>query len=446
MQQVEQNRRHFLGVLANTFLANLTTSFLWFALVFWVYLETRSVLATSVLGASYMLLMAIMAVPFGMLVDRHHKKNVMVVSQLVTAVMFAAAFAFYLATPKAALLDVGNVAFWVMTGLVLVGAVAESARGIALSTVVTLLIPADERDKANGQVGVVGGLSFAVTSVFSGLAVGLLGMTWAFGIAVALTVASLAHLLTVAIPEERVARAEGVPQPVDFGAGWRAIRRVPGLIWLIIFSTFNNLLGGVFMGLMDPYGLELVSVEVWGILWGVLSFGFMIGGVVVSKYGLGANPLRALLLSNLVMWSICIVFTIRESIILMSIGILVYMALIPIVEAAEQTVLQRVVPFETQGRVFGLAQAFEMAAAPISGFIVGPIAEFWLIPYMRSDVGSARWAWLLGVGESRGIALVFVCAGIAGLAFTTLALLSRPYRILSDAYAAAPKDQPAAAG
>ena len=59
-------KRAFYQVLVNTFIANLTTSFLWFALVFWIYLETRSVLATSLLGGAYMLGLAVMAVPFGL--------------------------------------------------------------------------------------------------------------------------------------------------------------------------------------------------------------------------------------------------------------------------------------------------------------------------------------------------------------------------------------------
>ena len=40
--------KHFIQVLVNTLIANVTTSFLWFALTFWAYLETRSVLATAV--------------------------------------------------------------------------------------------------------------------------------------------------------------------------------------------------------------------------------------------------------------------------------------------------------------------------------------------------------------------------------------------------------------
>ena len=45
---VGERSRTFAGILVNTALANITTSYLWFALTFWVYLETRNVIATGV--------------------------------------------------------------------------------------------------------------------------------------------------------------------------------------------------------------------------------------------------------------------------------------------------------------------------------------------------------------------------------------------------------------
>ncbi|NLI86244.1 MAG: MFS transporter [Propionibacterium sp.] len=344
----------------------------------------------------------------------------------------------FLLLPRSEFATIESVGFWTVGVLVLIGAVVESARGIALSTTVTLLVPVDGRDKANGRVGLVNGLSFAVTSVFSGLSVGRLGMAWTFVIAVALTLVSLLHLWTVRIPEPEIVHADGVPKPVDFGAAWAAIIAVPGLVALIVFSTFNNLLGGVFTALMDPYGLTLVSVEAWGLIWGAVSFGFMIGGVWVARFGLGTRPLRALLLANVLMWMIGVFFTLRENIWLTGVGILLWMTIMPIAEAAEQTVLQRVVPYEKQGRVFGLAMAVELAASPISAFLVGPLAQFVLIPYLNSAEGKAAWTWLLGDGQARGIAAVFVLVGVIGLAATLLALASRPYRTLTAAYADAP--------
>ncbi|MFZ0528999.1 MAG: MFS transporter [Propionicimonas sp.] len=436
----------FYGLLANTLIANVTTSFLWFALTFWMYLETRSVLVTSLLGGSFMLLIAVMGVPFGTWVDRHRKKRVMVVAAVVTAISFCASLGYFLVVPTSAILTIGSLAFWGFVLLILVGAVVESARGIALSTCVTLLIPQERRANVNGLVGMANGLGFAITSVFSGLAVGRLGMTWTLVIAAGLTIVSLLHLTTVSIPEPEILHSDEVPKAVDFRGAFQGVIEVPGLMGLVLFSTINNLLGGVFMALMDAYGLSLVSVEVWGILWGVLSFGFIIGAAWVARMGLGSKPLRALLLANVMMWTIAFGFTLRENLWLLSIGILAYMALIPVVEAAEQTVLQRVVPFEKQGRVFGFAQTIEVAAAPISAFLIGPVAQFWLIPYMDTDAGQERFGWLLGDGVARGIALVFVVASLLGLVLTLGAFLTRSYRLLAARYIEADAAEAASTG
>src|SRR5215207_5251130 len=74
----------FYQVLANTALANITSSYLWWALTFWAYLETRSVLATSIIGGSYMLLVAVFGFVFGAVVDHMKKKAVMVLSSSIT--------------------------------------------------------------------------------------------------------------------------------------------------------------------------------------------------------------------------------------------------------------------------------------------------------------------------------------------------------------------------
>lgn len=430
--------RAFRLLLANALVANVTTSYLWFALTFWAYLETRSVLATSIIGGSYMLLVAAFGMVFGTVVDRHLKKHVMIASGIVPLAMFAAAGGLYLAFDTERLVDWNGPVFWVFVTVILVGGVVESMRNIALSTTVTLLVPSGDRDKANGLVGTVQGLAFMVTSVFSGLSIGLLGMGWTLAIAIALTAAALAHLLTVPVPERRPEPDEGGRTPVmDVRGALAAIRTVPGLVALIVFTTFNNLVGGVFMALMDPYGLTLFSVESWGIVLGVTSIGFMIGGGLVARFGLGPRPLRTLLLANVGVAVLGMLFTIREAWWVYALGILVFMCIIPVAEAAEQTILQRVIPFRVQGRVFGFAQSVESAASPVSAFLIGPIAQFWLIPYMETDAGRDRFGWLLGDGDARGIALVFVLASLIMLVAVLVAFASRPYRQLGDAYAAA---------
>ena len=439
VQPPPHGMRTFVQVLVNTAIANITTSFLWFALTFWVYIETQSILATGIIGGAYMLLVAIFSMVFGTIVDRHRKHRVMVLSSVVTLVSFLVAGALYLAQPESVLLDIGGPWFWLFAGVILFGSVIENMRNIALSTTVTLLVPVDRHANANGMVGTVQGVAFIITSVFSGLAIGFLGMGWTLAIAIFFTLVALGHLFFLRIPEDKPAPEQGRQPAVDVRGSIRAIRAAPGLFALIIFATFNNLIGGVYMALMDPYGLTLFTVQWWGIILGITATGFIIGGIVVASRGLGSNPIRTMLFVVIAMGILGSLFTIREWWPLYALGIWVYMMLIPVVEASEQTVIQKVVPFSHQGRVFGFAAAFESAAAPITAFLIAPIAQFWVVPYMQSESGQQTWGWLLGDGEARGIALIFFFSGLIMVAIALFAFTTRSYRILTEEYQHAPE-------
>lgn len=442
MSTSHKTLKNFYHVLGNTLIANVTTSFLWFALTFWAYLETQSVLATGIIGGSYMLFIAFMAIAFGTIVDRNKKKRVMVLATVFTLIAFGVAGIVFLLTPESQLANLGLPYFWVFSTIILAGAVVENMRNIALSTTVTLLVPEKQRANANGLVGAVQGISFIITSVFSGLAIGLLGMGPTLLIAIVLTALSLGHLLVIAIPEKGIAHdPELTNKRIDIKGSIAAIRAVPGLFGLIIFSMLNNFIGGVYMALMDPYGLTLFSVEMWGVVFGVAGTGFIVGGLLVAKFGLGKNPIRTLLNMGIIMGILGAFFTIREWWLLYAIGIWLYMVLIPVIEAAEQTIIQKVVPYKRQGRVFGFAQAAESAAAPLTAFAIAPIAQFWIIPAFASTETQTNWAWLLGTGDTRGIALIFLVAGLATVALALWAFTTRSYRLLSSSYQDSPSQK-----
>jgi MFS transporter, DHA3 family, multidrug efflux protein len=442
-------RRVFQHALGNTLVASVVNFTVWFAVTFWVYLETRSVFATGVISGIYLVLTAASGVWFGGLVDRYRKRTVMLGSSAASLVLYTCALAVYLLADPATFTDPASPALWVLVLLLMGGVIVGNLRAIALSTLVTLLVPPEGRDRANGMVGTVNGVSFLATSVISGLLVGLSGMFHALLVAVVATGAVLVHLAAVRIPEERVVATGHADDRsrLDLRGTVAVVRAIPGLVALIAFSTINNFLGGVFMALMDAYGLSLVSVEVWGLLFGALSTGFIVGGLVISRRGLGANPVRTLLLVNVVLWSVSSVFTLRSSIVLLAVGMFVYLCLMPFAEAAEQTVLQKVVPFERQGRVFGFAQSVEQAASPLTAFLISPVAQFVAVPFMTTGAGVELIGGWFGAGPERGLALVFTVTGIIGLLLTLVAFHTRYYGQLSERYRTAdpgPNADPAA--
>jgi DHA3 family multidrug efflux protein-like MFS transporter len=426
--------KHFYAVLANSLAASLTNTFVWFAVTFWVYLQTKSVLATSVMAGVYLLTVAISGFFLGSLVDRYKKKTAMMLESICYLFLYILAYTIFISTPPSVFTDPSSVTLWVFIILALVGAIAGNLRTIALSTLVTILIPEAKRDKANGLVGSANGVAFLVASIFSGLAIGFLGVFWMLVFSIGLTILVIIHLGTVSIPEQGVIHTEVETNSIDIRGTIQALHLVPGLFALIFFNTFNNFLSGAFMSLMDAYGLSVVSVQIWGVLWGFLSIGFIVGGLVVARKGLGKNPLQTLFLANIVMWTVCILFTIQASIVLLAIGLFIYLCLIPVVEASEQTIIQTVIPPERQGRVFGFAQSIEQAASPLTAFTIGPIAQFVFIPFMTTGAGVDLLGTWFGTGADRGIALLFTVTGLIGLIVTLMAMRSRSYRKLSENY------------
>lgn len=433
----------FYRLLGIALLVATTNNFVWFALTFWAFLTTGSVISTSVMGGIFLVLTAASGFWFGSIVDHHRKKTAMLGSSVATLVLFLAGLAVFQTAPDGAFASVASVRLWVFVVILLSGTLAGTVYGIAIPTLVASIVPEDVRDRANGMFGTTMGLAFGLTSVASGVSLAFGGMTFVLLAAATATAIAIGLLALLPIPERpREPQAEDAPRErVDVKGTVRVIRAVPGLFALIFFTTFNNFLGGVFFALMDAYGLSLVSVQVWGVLWGVLSLSFILGGLYISSKGLGGSPLRTLFRNNAITWTVCIFFTIQPSITLLAIGTFIWMFFVPFTEAIEQTILQKVVPLDRLGRVIGFAHSVEQAASPITAFLIGPVAQLVFIPFMTTGAGVELIGGWFGTGLGRGIALVFTTAGAVGLVVTLVAMRSKAYGLLAERYRA---EQPAA--
>ena len=382
-------RRVFLHLLGNTLVASVVNFTVWFAVTFWVYLETRSVFATGVISGIYLVFTTASGVWFGGLVDRHPKRAVMLGSSVVSLLCYSAALALYLLTEPASFTDPGE------PGAVGARPAADERRdrrqpaGDHPADLVTMLVPADGRDRANGLVGTTNGASFLVTSVISGLLVGLSGMFYALLVAVAVTAAVIVHLAVIRIPGDRAAatrrrRRRSAPAgPARHDRRGRGASRACSASSPSPRSTTSS--AGCSWPCIDAYGLSLVSVQVVGAAVGVLSAGVHRRRPDRRpRAGWARTRCARCCWSTSCMWTVTSVFTLRSSILLLAVGMFVWLCLVPFAEAAEQTVLQKVVPFERQGRVFGFAQSVEMAASPLTAFLISPIAQFVAIPFMTT--------------------------------------------------------------
>src|SRR5688572_23201735 len=235
----------FYHLLGNNLIANVTNFTVWFAITFWVFLETQSVFATGMIAGIYLVFTAGFGFWFGSLVDHHPKKLVMLGSSAVSFVLYAIGLMVLLSQPEATFRDVSSVWLWAFILIVMLGVIAGNIRSIALPTLVTVLIPGDRRDRANGLVGMVTGIGFLTTSVISGFLVAWGGMFYTLIFALGFTALAFVHMLTLRFDEkpgqavkpnaEDAPAAAPEPKRVDIKGTILVIAAVPGLFALIFF-------------------------------------------------------------------------------------------------------------------------------------------------------------------------------------------------------------------
>lgn len=425
-------KKTFIHILLNNLTISITNFTVWFALTFFVILQTKSVLATGIISGLYLILGMLTAIPFGNFVDHTLKKKVFQISSLFCLFFFFLSFLVFHFSPTHSLQNISSFNFWFFAIFITLGVVFGSLRYIALPTLTSLLHEKKELDKANGLVGMVSGVSMLVTSISSAFLISKFGIKWVIILALIFHILAFLHLFFIKI-EEKLDQSNH--KKLTFKENLNLVLQYKSLFPMIIFSAINNFLGGIYMALMDAYGLSLTSVEKWGILWSSVSLGFIVGGFFAAKWGLGKKPVKLLMLLNILMWILTVLFSLKSSIFLLFFCMLGYMLLIPFVESAEQTILQKIIPRKYQGRVLGFSQTIEQSASPITAFLVGPLTQIFVVPFMVEGGLGAKYigSWF-GTGYSRALALVFIITGLVGLLITIWAFNSKYYKNIVSAY------------
>ena len=162
---VRDSMRVFRQLLVNTLVSGVTSSFLWFALTFWMYLETRSVVATGVIGGAFSLSTAILGPAFGTYVDHHRKHAAMARFTAISVACFTIATAVFVFVDSASLLRLSSPWFWVLVGATPLGSVAGQLAKAAGARVVGIAGGPEKCAVLTDKLG----LDAAVPAAFLGL-------------------------------------------------------------------------------------------------------------------------------------------------------------------------------------------------------------------------------------------------------------------------------------
>jgi DHA3 family macrolide efflux protein-like MFS transporter len=415
----------WLGQIVSVLTTNMTA----FALTIWVFEKTGSATALGLMQVFFITPLLIVTPFAGVLVDRHNRKLMMMVSDSVAG----------LATILILMLQaVGVLEVWHLYAAAIFQGLGNAFQWPAYSAAISTMIPKEKLGRANGMMSLIDMGPGILAPMLAGAFLPLIGLAGILTLDVATFVLAILVLLFVHIPQpprtvEGVQAEGNVFKEALFG--FRYIFARPSLLGLQLVFFFGNLcLGIAFTGLAPMILLRTGNDSVsLGLVQSAGAIGGVAGGVLMSAWGGFKRRVHGVLAG----WIVSSFFFA-----LMGLGtwIPLWVAMnalsalfIPLVNGSNQAIWQSKVAPDVQGRVFSARMLIAWMTNPISPLIAGTLGDYVLEPAMRVPSGlSSLFGWLVPPGPGAGMGLLILFSSLGGILAGLAGYFIHPIRHAED--------------
>ena len=397
----------WLGQIVSVLATNMTA----FALTIFVFQKTGSATALGLMQVFFITPFLLISPFAGVMVDRHNRKLMMMVSDLVAG----------LATVGILVLQaVGILEIWHLYVAAIFQGLGNAFQWPAYSAAITTMLPREQYARANGMWSLIEIGPGVFAPMLAGALLPFLGLTGILFIDVGTFLLAIIILLGVHIPQPaRTQEGEQAQGNIFKEAifGFRYIFSRPSLLGLQLVFFFGNLGTGIAFTVLSPMILLRThdnSVSL-GVVLSAGAIGGVVGSVIMSAWGGFKRRVHGVLAGWIVA---CLFFGLMG----VGAGIPFWIAtnalsglFTPLINASNQAIWQAKVAPDVQGRVFSARMLIAWLTNPISPLIGGTLADYVLEPAMRTSNGfSSLFGWIVPPGPGAGMALLIIFGSLIG--------------------------------
>lgn len=419
----------WLGQIISVLATNMTA----FAFTIWVFEETGSATALGLMQVFFITPLLILTPLAGVLVDRHNRKLMMMVSDLTAGV----------ATVSILVLQAfGVLEVWHLYAAAILQGLGNAFHWPAYSATISTMIPKEKLGRANGMMSLIDMGPGILAPMLAGALLPVMGLTGILLLDVVTFMLAVLILFFIHIPQP-VRTTEGAQAQGNIlkeaAFGFRYIFARPSLLGLQLVFFFGNLCFGIAMTALAPMvllrtGNDAVSL---GLVQSAGAIGGVVGGILMSAWGGFKRRVHGVLAGWIVSSFFFSLVGLGTSLPLWIAAIALSSVLAPVINASNQAIWQSKVSPDVQGRVFSARMLIAWMTNPISPLIAGTLADYVLEPAMRTSSGlSSTFGWLVspGPGAGMGLLIFFSCFGgiLAGLAGYFISSIRHAEDILPD--------------
>lgn len=387
-------------------LASMMTQF---ALTIWMFQETSSALALAWMQVAFITPFLIISPIAGVLVDRHNRKTMMMVSDLAAGV----------GTILILILQaMGILEIWHLYLAAVINGLGNAFQWPAYSAAITTMVPKEQYGRANGMMSLVEAGPAVIAPLLAGTLLPFIALTGILLIDVVTFLLAVGALMLVHIPqpektEEGVQSNGSILREASYG--FKYIFARPSLLGLQLIFFVGNLFSGISFTLMAPMILSRTSNNeiILGSVQTAGAIAAVIGGTIMSAWGGFKRRSYGILIGWIISGLGIATLGLVGGVPVWVFGSVLSAIVIPLINGSNQAIWQAKVAPDVQGRVFSARRLIAWFTNPISPIIAGTLADFVLEPQMRIESTlSQTFGWLVGTGEGAGMALIIFFCGL----------------------------------
>ena len=415
----------WLGQIISVLATNMTA----FAFTIWVFEETGSATALGLMQVFFITPLLIVTPLAGVLVDRHNRKLMMMVSDLTAGLATIAILT---------LQAFGALEVWHLYAAAILQGLGNAFQWPAYSATISTMIPKEKLGRANGMMSLIEMGPGILAPMLAGALLPVIGLTGILSLDVVTFVLAVFVLLFIHIPQP-VRTLEGIQAQGNIlkeaAFGFRYIFARPSLLGLQLVFFFGNLCFGVAFTILAPMillrtGNDAVSL---GLVQSAGAIGGVMGGVLMSAWGGFKRRVHGVLAGWVVSSFFFSLVGLGTSLPLWIIAMSLSSLVSPVINGSNQALWQSKVAPDVQGRVFSARMLIAWMTNPISPLIAGTLADYVLEPAMRAPSGlSSTLDWLIAPGPGAGMGLLIFLSSLGGILAGLVGYFIHPIRHAED--------------
>jgi MFS family permease len=403
----------FLYIWFGQFVSIIGTGLTVFSLGVYVYQQTDT-------ASSYVfILMCVFLPPFllkpygGILADRYDRRLMMVAGDL--GATLGLLFIFFMMLK-------GNIELWQIYLGIAASSIFSAFQEPAYKALITDLLPEEQYAKASGLMQLASSAQYLISPFLAGILLTIIDIKFVFLIDVTTLIISSSIVIWVRKTLGRTTVNQQEHNTIaDLKEGIQEFSKNRGVVNLVITTMLILFFVGLLQSLFIPMLLNLTTVKAVGITQSVSASGILIGSLFIGLFGSKKKHVEILSISLFISGIFFANLGFSTNITVITLAGFMFFATLPFINTSIEVLIRRNIDNRKQGRVWSIISMITYLGSIMAFAVAGFLADKIFNPLLELDGLLVETAGLIiGAGEGRGIALMFV---ISGLMISMIALL-----------------------